>query len=91
MKRFGIALAAVMTGLVPYTLLGTDEPVVTAVAAHPTLGWLRVVVEIGALIGLSSVVPEQAGCRAPPTPAGNALRDVDQVLAGQWRRPAKTR
>jgi APA family basic amino acid/polyamine antiporter len=36
-----IAMAAVMTGLVPYTLLGTDEPVVTAVAAHPQLGWLR--------------------------------------------------
>jgi APA family basic amino acid/polyamine antiporter len=51
-----IAMAAVMTGLVPYTLLGTDEPVVTAVAAHPELGWLRVIVEIGALIGLSSVV-----------------------------------
>ncbi len=51
-----IAMAAVMTGLVPYTLLGTDEPVVTAVAAHPELGWLRVVVEVGALIGLSSVV-----------------------------------
>ncbi len=42
-------------------------------------------------MGLSSVVPEQAGCRAPPTPAGDALRDVDHVLAGQWRRPAKTR
>lgn len=51
-----IAMAAVMTGLVPYTLLGTDEPVVTAVAAHPELGWLRTVVEVGALIGLSSVV-----------------------------------
>lgn len=51
-----IAMAAVMTGLVPYTQLGTDEPVVTAVAAHPQLAWLRVVVEVGALIGLSSVV-----------------------------------
>lgn len=51
-----IAMAAVMTGLVPYTQLGTDEPVVTAVAAHPELGWLRIVVEIGALVGLSSVV-----------------------------------
>ncbi|MCH6484351.1 amino acid permease [Pseudoxanthomonas sp. LH2527] len=51
-----IAMAAVMTGLVPYTALGTAEPVVTAVAAHPELGWLRVTVEIGALIGLSSVV-----------------------------------
>ncbi|AKK67395.1 amino acid permease [Xanthomonas translucens] len=51
-----IAMAAVMTGLVPYTQLGTDEPVVTAVAAHPQLAWLRLVVEVGALIGLSSVV-----------------------------------
>ncbi len=51
-----IGMAAVMTGLVPFNMLGTDEPVVTAVAAHPQLGWLRIVVEIGALIGLSSVV-----------------------------------
>ncbi|NUS37938.1 MAG: amino acid permease [Lysobacter sp.] len=51
-----IAMAAVMTGMISYTQLGTAEPVVTAVAAHPQLGWLRVVVEIGALIGLSSVV-----------------------------------
>jgi APA family basic amino acid/polyamine antiporter len=51
-----IAMAAVMTGLVPYKLLGTAEPVVTAVAAHPQLDWLRIIVEIGALIGLSSVV-----------------------------------
>jgi len=31
-------------------------PVVTAVRAHPELGWLRWVVEVGALIGLSSVI-----------------------------------
>ena len=51
-----IGMAAVMTGLTPYYLLGTDQPVVTAVATHAELGWLRIVVEIGALIGLSSVV-----------------------------------
>ncbi len=51
-----IAMAAVMTGLTPYGLLGTDQPVVTAVATHAELRWLRIVVEIGALIGLSSVV-----------------------------------
>jgi APA family basic amino acid/polyamine antiporter len=51
-----IGMAAVMTGLTPYNLLGTDEPVVTAVAGHPELAWLRVIVEIGALVGLSSVV-----------------------------------
>ncbi len=51
-----LAMAAVLTGLVPYGLLDTAEPVVTAVAAHPELGWLRLVVEIGAMIGLSSVI-----------------------------------
>ncbi|HQV71961.1 MAG: amino acid permease [Xanthomonadales bacterium] len=51
-----IGMALVMTGLTPYTELGTAEPVVTAVASHPQLAWLRVIVEIGALIGLASVV-----------------------------------
>ena len=51
-----IAMAAVMTGLTPFDQLGTREPVVTAIASHPQLGWLRVIVEIGALLGLSSVV-----------------------------------
>jgi APA family basic amino acid/polyamine antiporter len=51
-----IAISAVMTGLLSYTKLGTDEAVVTAIAAHPELAWLRWLVEIGALIGLSSVI-----------------------------------
>jgi APA family basic amino acid/polyamine antiporter len=51
-----VAMAAVLTGLIPFTQLGTAEPVVTAVAAHPQLNWLRWLVEIGALLGLSSVV-----------------------------------
>ncbi|MEO8459317.1 MAG: amino acid permease, partial [Dokdonella sp.] len=51
-----IGMAAVLTGLLSYDQLGTTEPVVTAVRAHPELGWLRIVVEIGALIGLSSVI-----------------------------------
>lgn len=51
-----IGVAAVITGLLPFDQLGTAEPVVTAVKAHPELGWLRWVVEIGALIGLSSVI-----------------------------------
>src|SRR5574337_947914 len=38
-----LAMAAVLTGLVPYTELDTPEPVVTAVAAHPELGWLRLI------------------------------------------------
>lgn len=51
-----LAMAAVLTGLIPYPLLDTVEPVVTAVKAHPELDWLRLVVEVGALIGLSSVI-----------------------------------
>ncbi|MET0225490.1 MAG: amino acid permease [Dokdonella sp.] len=51
-----IGMAAVLTGLLPFGQLGTSEPVVTAVRAHPQLAWLRIVVEIGALIGLSSVI-----------------------------------
>jgi APA family basic amino acid/polyamine antiporter len=51
-----IAMAAVLTGLVPFGQLNTSEPVVTAIRQHPELGWLRGIVEIGALIGLSSVV-----------------------------------
>jgi APA family basic amino acid/polyamine antiporter len=51
-----VAMAAVLTGLLPFDQLGTSEPVVTAVKSHPELGWLRWLVEIGALIGLSSVV-----------------------------------
>ncbi|MDE2497188.1 MAG: amino acid permease, partial [Xanthomonadaceae bacterium] len=46
-----VAMAAVLTGLIPFTQLGTSEPVVTAVAAHPQLNWLRWLVEIGALLG----------------------------------------
>ncbi|MEZ5463096.1 amino acid permease [Dokdonella sp.] len=51
-----IGMALVMTGLTPFHLLGTDEPVVTAVASHPELSSLRVLVEIGAILGLASVV-----------------------------------
>lgn len=51
-----VAMAAVLTGLVPYEVLNTRDPVVTAIAAYPELGWLRGIVEVGALLGLSSVV-----------------------------------
>lgn len=51
-----VGMAAVITGLLPFNLLATSEPVVTAVRAHPELEWLRWLVEVGALIGLSSVI-----------------------------------
>ncbi|HSN00330.1 MAG TPA: amino acid permease [Rudaea sp.] len=51
-----IGMAAVLTGLLPFDQLGTSEPVVTAVRAHPELNWLRWLVEVGAILGLASVV-----------------------------------
>ena len=51
-----IGMATVLTGLLPFDQLGTSEPVVTAVKAHPELNWLRWLVELGAIIGLSSVI-----------------------------------
>jgi APA family basic amino acid/polyamine antiporter len=51
-----IAMALVLTGLLPYTQLGTEKPVATALEAHPALSWLKLVVEVGAIAGLSSVV-----------------------------------
>jgi APA family basic amino acid/polyamine antiporter len=51
-----VCISGVLVGLLPYDQLGTDDPVVTAISAHKELDWLRWLVEIGALIGLSSVV-----------------------------------
>jgi len=51
-----IIVCAVLTGLMPYTELGTAKPVATALENHPTLAWLKTAVEIGAIAGLSSVV-----------------------------------
>jgi len=51
-----IIVCVVLTGLLPYDLLGTDKPVATALEAHPQLAWLKTAVEIGAIAGLSSVI-----------------------------------
>jgi amino acid transporter len=51
-----IAMSAVMTGIMPYTLLGTPKPVATALELYPSLGWLKTLVEVGAIAGLSSVI-----------------------------------
>lgn len=51
-----IAVCAVLTGMIPYTELGTAKPVVTAIEPHPELYWLKTATEIGAIAGLSSVI-----------------------------------
>lgn len=51
-----IAVCAVLTGMLPYPQLSTPKPVATALEAYPSLLWLKTVVEIGAVAGLSSVI-----------------------------------
>jgi APA family basic amino acid/polyamine antiporter len=51
-----MAMAAVMTGMVPYQKLGVDAPVAVALDAHPQLGWLGGLVKIGAIVGMTSVI-----------------------------------
>lgn len=51
-----IAVAATLTGMVDFRILGTPEPVATALAQYPALDWLRTLVVFGALTGLSSVI-----------------------------------
>ena len=51
-----VVFAGVLTGLAPYHLLGTARPVTTALEAYPALLWLKSLVEVGAIAGLSSVI-----------------------------------
>jgi APA family basic amino acid/polyamine antiporter len=51
-----VIFAAVLTGMVPYTLLSTARPVTTALEAFPVLLWLKTLIEVGAVAGLSSVI-----------------------------------
>src|SRR5690606_40350666 len=51
-----ILMSAVLTGMMPYQLLGTAEPVSTALNNYPTLGWLQTLVEVAAIAGLASVI-----------------------------------
>jgi len=52
-----ILVALVLTGLVPYAQLDVGDPIAVAVnAAGPKLAWLRPIVKVGALLGLTSVI-----------------------------------
>jgi APA family basic amino acid/polyamine antiporter len=51
-----IIVSAVMTGMIPYAQLNTAEPVATALSPFPDLLWLKTIVQIGAVAGLSSVI-----------------------------------
>jgi APA family basic amino acid/polyamine antiporter len=51
-----VAMAAVMTGMVPYARLNVDAPVAVALDVHPELAWLGVFVKVGAIAGMTSVI-----------------------------------
>lgn len=54
---FYIAVSLVLTGMVHYSQLNVADPIAVAVnAAGGALHWLRPIVKIGAILGLSSVV-----------------------------------
>jgi APA family basic amino acid/polyamine antiporter len=46
----------VLTGIAPYTTLGVAHPVSQAVEALPATAWLAPYINIGAIVGLASVV-----------------------------------
>jgi basic amino acid/polyamine antiporter, APA family len=51
-----VAMAAAITGMVPYFKLNNAEPVAVALDAHPTLAWLGVFLKIGIIAGMTSVI-----------------------------------
>ena len=52
-----IAVGLVLTGLVPYKQLNVADPIAVAVdAVGPALFWLRPVIKVGAILGLTSVI-----------------------------------
>jgi APA family basic amino acid/polyamine antiporter len=52
-----IAVALVLTGIVKYSQLNVPDPIAVGVnAAGPGLAWLRPIVKIGAIAGLTSVI-----------------------------------
>lgn len=50
-----VAVAAVLTGLVPYTQLGVPHPISLGIQATP-FTWLAWIIDLGALLGLGSVI-----------------------------------
>ncbi|HLS80743.1 MAG TPA: amino acid permease [Steroidobacter sp.] len=51
-----VAMATVMTGMVHFTQLGVANPVSVALNAHPEISWLGELVEVGVIIGMTSVI-----------------------------------
>jgi len=50
-----IIVSAIATGIVPYSQLDVPDPIAVA-ADHAQLGWMGVLIKLGAIAGLSSVI-----------------------------------
>ncbi|HXI66873.1 MAG TPA: amino acid permease, partial [Steroidobacteraceae bacterium] len=51
-----VAMAAILTGMVPYQKLDSDAPVAVALDAHPQLAWLSWLLKVGVIAGMTSVI-----------------------------------
>jgi APA family basic amino acid/polyamine antiporter len=51
-----VAMASIMTGMVPYQKLNSDAPVAVVLDAHPQLAWLSWFVKVGVIAGMTSVI-----------------------------------
>lgn len=51
-----VAMAAAITGMVPYFKLNVAEPVAAALDAHPALSWLGMFLKLGIIAGMTSVI-----------------------------------
>ena len=51
-----VAMATVLTGMVPYAKLDSDAPVAVALDAHPQLSWLSWLLKVGVIAGMTSVI-----------------------------------
>jgi basic amino acid/polyamine antiporter, APA family len=51
-----VAMASVLTGMLPYPKLDSDAPVAVALDAHPQLAWLSPLLKVGIIAGMTSVI-----------------------------------
>jgi APA family basic amino acid/polyamine antiporter len=51
-----VAMATVLTGMLPYPKLDSDAPVAVALDAHPQLAWLSPLLKVGVIAGMTSVI-----------------------------------
>jgi basic amino acid/polyamine antiporter, APA family len=51
-----VAMATILTGMLPYHKLDSDAPVAVALDAHPQLAWLAPFLKVGVIAGMTSVI-----------------------------------